>query len=63
VGRDGTILLTTDKGKHWKKVTPPTEDDLRSVFAVNARQATVSLANGTFQTTDGGATWSKLPPE
>jgi hypothetical protein len=63
VGRSGAILRTTDKGKHWKNVTPPTQDDLRSVFAVNARQATVSLANGAYQTTDGGATWIKLPPE
>ncbi len=63
VGRSGTILRTTDKGRHWKKVTPPTQDDLRSVFAVNARQATVSVANGTYQTTDGGATWSKLSTE
>jgi hypothetical protein len=63
VGRGGTILRTTDKGKHWKKVKPPIQDDLRSVFAVNARQATVSPAQGTYQTTDGGATWNKLPPE
>lgn len=63
VGRSGTILRTTDKGKHWKKVKPPTQDDLRSVFAVNARRATVSPAAGTYQTTDGGATWNKLPPE
>lgn len=63
VGRSGTILRTTDKGKHWKKVKPPTQDDLRSVFAVNARQATVSPANGTYQTTDGGASWNKLSPE
>jgi hypothetical protein len=63
VGRSGTILRTTDKGKHWKKVNPPTQDDFRSVFAVNARQASVSPASGTFQTTDGGATWIKLPPE
>jgi hypothetical protein len=63
VGRSGTILRTTDKGKHWKKVNAPIQDDLRSVFAVNARQATVSPANATYQTTDGGATWNKLPPE
>jgi hypothetical protein len=63
VGRGGTILRTTDKGKHWKKVQPPTQDDLVSVFAMNDRQATVSPANGTYQTTDGGATWTKLPPE
>jgi hypothetical protein len=63
VGRNGTILRTTDKGKHWNKVKPPTQDDFVSVFAVNARQATVSPPAGTYQTTDGGATWSKLPPE
>jgi len=63
VGRGGTILRTTDKGKHWKKVQPPTPDDFVSVFAVNARQATVSPASRTYQTTDGGATWNKLPPE
>ena len=63
VGRSGTILRTTDKGKHWRKVQPPTQDDFVSVFAVNARQATVSPAGGTYQTTDGGATWNRLPPE
>ena len=63
VGRSGTILRTTDKGKHWKKVTPPTQDDLRSVFAANDRQAAVSPANGTYKTSDGGATWKQQPPE
>jgi hypothetical protein len=63
VGRSGTILRTTDGGGHWQKVRPPTPDDLRSVFAVDARQATVSPANGTYQTTDGGVTWNKLAPE
>ena len=63
VGRGGTILRTTDNGKHWHKVQPPTEDDFLSVFAVNARQATVSPASGRYQTTDGGTTWNKLIPE
>jgi photosystem II stability/assembly factor-like uncharacterized protein len=63
VGRSGTILRTTDNGKHWRKVRPPTREDFVSVFAVNARQATVSPPQGTYQTTDGGATWKKLPPQ
>jgi hypothetical protein len=63
VGRTGTILRTTDAGKHWQKVNSPAQDDLRSVFAVDARQATVSTPNASYQTTDGGATWTKLPPE
>jgi hypothetical protein len=63
VGRSGTILRTTDGGAHWSKLPPPIIDDFASVFAVNARQATVSPANGTYQTKDGGATWKKLAPE
>ena len=63
VGRSGTVLRTTDGGKHWRKLRPPALDDLRSIFAVDARQATVSPTNGAYQTTDGGATWTKLPPE
>jgi hypothetical protein len=63
VGRSGTILRTIDGGAHWQKLRAPVQDDLRSVFAVDARQATVSPTNGTYQTTDGGATWRKLAPE
>jgi len=63
VGRAGTILRTTDGGAHWLKVPPPIADDFASVFAVSARQATVSPAHGTYQTVDGGATWKKLAPE
>jgi hypothetical protein len=61
VGRAGTILRTTDGGAHWQKIRPPTQDDFRSVFAVDGRQATVSAASGKYQTTDGGSTWHKLP--
>jgi len=63
VGRAGTILRTADGGAHWVKVRPPIVDDFASVFAVDARQATVSPAQGTYQTMDGGATWKKLAPE
>lgn len=63
VGRAGTILRTTDGGAHWVKVRPPLIDDFASVFALDARQATVSSVQSTYQTMDGGATWNKLAPE
>lgn len=63
VGAGGTVLVTTDAGTHWQKVSAPAQVDLRSVFAVNARSATVSSGNDSYQTNDGGATWKKLPPE
>ena len=62
-GQLGTILRTTDGGAHWVKVRSPVDDDILSVFAVSARQATISNARGTYQTTDGGITWNKLAPE
>lgn len=63
VGRSGTILRTTDGGAHWLKIRPPVADDLLAVFAVDAQQASVSPAQGSYQTMDGGRTWNKLLPE
>jgi len=63
VGGNGTILRTTDAGAHWQKLRAPVQEEIRAVFAVDARRATVSLTNGSYQTTDGGATWHKLAPE
>ena len=62
-GRSGAILRTTDGGAHWQRLRLPTQDDLRSVSAADAQHATVSAANGNYQTTDGGATWNKVAPE
>jgi photosystem II stability/assembly factor-like uncharacterized protein len=63
VGRAGTILRTTDGGAHWQKVRSPTQDDIRSVAAQDARHATILQADASYQTTDAGATWNKLAPE
>ena len=63
VGSSGTILRTADAGAHWQKLRAPVQDDIRAVVAMDARRATVSLTNGSYQTTDGGVTWNKLAPE
>ncbi len=65
VGRSGTILRTTDGGAHWLKISSPINDDLASVFAVDAQQATVSAASThkTYKTPDAGQTWTALPTQ
>jgi hypothetical protein len=62
-GGSGTILRTTDAGQRWQKLRAPVQEDILSVVALDARRATVSLTNGSYQTTDGGATWNKVSPE
>jgi hypothetical protein len=60
VGSDGAILRTTD-GVHWQKVSTPAPNDLTSVFAADAWNATVTAANGSrFATKDGGKTWRRV---
>ncbi|HKN13553.1 MAG TPA: zf-HC2 domain-containing protein [Candidatus Binatus sp.] len=57
VGRSGTIIRTTD-GEHWELITPPTAENLTSVTASSADDATVTTAGGrSFATSDGGASW------
>jgi hypothetical protein len=57
VGRDGTVLLTTD-GRTWQRVPFPETIDLLAIDAADARTATLTATDGrTFRTTDAGATW------
>lgn len=60
VGKAGTVLLTTDQGRHWKKLAPPTEEDLEGVNAEDAKRAAVWTTGHkhSFATNDGGATWA-----
>jgi photosystem II stability/assembly factor-like uncharacterized protein len=63
VGRVGAILLTTDGGAHWKALHSPLAEDLGGVRATDALHATIWNARATrsFQTSDGGLTWTPVP--
>ncbi|MGC1483655.1 MAG: hypothetical protein WA789_07680 [Candidatus Acidiferrum sp.] len=70
VGSSGTILRTTDGGEHWIKLNSPVTSDLTGVRASDAFHATIWFVadqqtgvNKTFETTDGGAAWSSIPPK
>jgi len=60
VGKAGTVLLTTDRGKHWKQVASPTKEDLEGVYAQDGKRASIWTASHkqSFETNDGGMTWA-----
>ena len=67
VGSSGTILRTTDGGTHWSKLDSPLTNDLTGIRATDAMHAQIWFVLDqqtgvikTYQTTDGGATWSPL---
>jgi hypothetical protein len=56
IGRGGLVLLTIDS--RFERVSFPVTTDLVSIRATDARQATVTAADGrVFSTTDGGTSW------
>ena len=60
IGKAGTILLTTDRGRHWKKITSPTKEALAGVWAQDGKHASVWTASHkqSLDTNDGGLTWT-----
>ncbi len=69
VGASGTILRTTDGGTHWSKLDSPVTNDLTGIRATDATHATIWFVPDpqtglveTYQTSDGGRTWSSAPP-
>jgi hypothetical protein len=57
VGRSGTVIRTTD-GEHWTLLITPTMENLASVSAADANDATITTAGGrSFATSDGGVSW------
>jgi len=70
VGNGGTILRTTDGGTHWTKLDSPVTNDLTGVRAEDAKHAWIWFVPDpqtgfvkTYQTSDGGRTWSTLTGE
>ena len=56
-GRGGVVLLSID-GATWQRVSSPTTTDLSAIRASDARNATITTADGgEFTTTDGGRSW------
>ncbi|HMD07306.1 MAG TPA: hypothetical protein VKH63_07205 [Candidatus Acidoferrum sp.] len=67
VGASGTILRTTDGGTHWIKLESPITNNLISVRATDAMHAWIWFVPDpqtgvikTYQTADGGVTWSPV---
>lgn len=57
VGARGTVVRTTD-GELWEKLALPTTENLVSITARDALNASVTTNDGrVFITTDGGKTW------
>ena len=65
IGKAGTILLTTDGGKHWRQVGSPIAGDLGGIHATDATHASIwDVPNRiSFETSDGGATWTRIANE
>jgi hypothetical protein len=60
VGRNGTILLSTD-GAHWERIKPPTKSDVTGVIAAGKDVATIFTADGrSYSTWDGGSNWQPV---
>lgn len=59
-GAAGTLLRTTDGGKHWKIIVTPISGDLGGVLATDKRHATIwdPPDRLRYVTTDGGSTWT-----
>jgi len=57
------FLLTTDGGAHWTLISSPLSEDLGGIRATDALHATIWNARNTksFETSDGGLTWNRVP--
>jgi photosystem II stability/assembly factor-like uncharacterized protein len=56
----GIFLTTIDGGQNWNQIKYPFEQNIFSIFFLNAQDAWANTAEGGFyKTDDGGLTWTK----
>lgn len=63
---EGALIMTTDQGKTWKRISDIKDGQYGPIFGKDASQQFVLTKSGIVESTDGGATWSKpiaLPKE
>ncbi len=60
LSENGTVLRTTDGGKHWSTLNAPGVAKFTEIQATSAMQATIEDAGQTvsYSTVDGGVTWN-----
>ena len=64
IGKNGTILKTTDGGSNWSKVNLGYNNDLHAVYFVNENTGWIVGNDGLiFKTSDGGQNWLRQVPE
>ena len=65
IGRNGTILRTEDGGTLWMKLESPIPGDIGGIHATDAQHATIwdSANHLSFETSDGGLTWTQVANE
>ena len=63
-GTFGAVLLTTDAGAHWSKLSTPISAPIGTVVARDAQHAVVTLQSSKvrLETSDGGQTWTLVQP-
>lgn len=61
VGNNGLIAYTTNKGRLWGAVFPPTRESIRSIHFTSASEGYILVGEGElYYTEDGGLSWEEV---
>jgi hypothetical protein len=59
---EGALIVTTDKGENWTKLSDVKDGRMGPVFGKDAKHLFILTGAGIVESTDGGATWGKAVP-